>query len=129
MYVEAAAVAGYTASRRDFRTARVNYVGDTDASAREEARQGLGQAIENGKAAAPFYMRKVVPPGGDLDDITFDYMVEQGYFWVGSPYTVYEQIRQFYDETGGFGTPFVFAGRPTASPERVLRSMELLVTE
>ena len=74
-------------------------------------------------------MRKVVPPGGDLDDITFDYMVEQGYFWVGSPYTVYEQIRQFYDETGGFGTLLVFAGRPTASHERVLRSMELLMTE
>ena len=45
------------------------------------------------------------------------------------PQTVTRQILDFYDQVGGFGTILFHAGRPYATPEKLVRSMELFMRE
>ena len=77
----------------------------------------------------PHHQIERVPPGGKLDDITFDYLVDTGNLFIGSPETVYKRILDFYDQTGGFGTLMFHGGRDYATPEKLARSMKLFMDE
>src|SRR3974390_2043739 len=57
---------------------------------------------------------------------TFDELAETGIYCLGDPDTVATQLRQFYDEAGGFGTLLIVAGKKWAKPEKVARSMRLV---
>jgi limonene 1,2-monooxygenase len=127
-YVRYAEAAGRAPSRKSFHAAHVVYVGETDAEAVEDVREGLSILLEERKVEGPYLLRQV-PPGGTLDDLTYDYMRETGYYWVGSPDTIYRTIKDYYDESGGFGTLLIFSGLPIASIEKINRSMRLLMEE
>jgi alkanesulfonate monooxygenase SsuD/methylene tetrahydromethanopterin reductase-like flavin-dependent oxidoreductase (luciferase family) len=127
-YMTHAGAAGQTASRRDFRVAHVVYVGESDAEAIEDVREGLSRLLEERKVESPYLLRQV-PPGGTLDDVTFDLMARTGFFWIGSPDTIYQTIKDYYDESGGFGMLLVFSGIPMAAPEKIARSMRLVMEE
>lgn len=127
-YVRHAAAAGITPARRDFHVAHVVYVGETDAQAVEDVRESLSILLEERKVEGP-YLQRQVPPGGTLDDLTFDYMSRTGFYWIGSPDTIYQTIKEYYEESGGFGTLLVFAGLPMATPAKVARSLTLLMEE
>lgn len=129
LYLETAVAAGHAPLRREFHVAHVAYVSETDAEARNQAREGLTQIIEDRKQYQPVYIQRLIPPGGTMDDLTYDYMVDAGFYWVGSPDTIYQRVREYYDECGGFGTMLVFAAIPIASPELVAQSFQLLMEE
>jgi alkanesulfonate monooxygenase SsuD/methylene tetrahydromethanopterin reductase-like flavin-dependent oxidoreductase (luciferase family) len=61
------------------------------------------------------------------DTVTFDELAETGIYCLGDPDTVANQLRQFYDESGGFGTLLIVAGKKWATPEKVARSMRLFM--
>jgi len=126
-YVHMAEQAGLASSRRSFHVTHMVYVAETDRQARADTRAGANRIIEERKREP--HLLKLVPPGGSLDDVTFDFMADAGYYWVGSPDTVYEQIKQYFEDSGGFGTLLVTAGLDHAAPDKIARSMRLLMEE
>jgi alkanesulfonate monooxygenase SsuD/methylene tetrahydromethanopterin reductase-like flavin-dependent oxidoreductase (luciferase family) len=128
MYIQAAKAAGQTPTRASFHVTHVVYVGETDERARNETRESMARSLEQRKLDS-IYTRRLIPPGGTLEDVTFDYMVDAGHYWIGSPQTVYERIRDYYEESDGFGTLLVYAGLPIATPRQRARSMRLLMEQ
>ena len=128
IYLRAAEEAGITGSRRDFRVARIIYVADTNRQAREDVRGGLSYLIADRKKE-PIYLTRRLLPGQTLDDITYDYMVDSGAYWVGDPETIYKRIKDYYDESGGFGMLLIYAGLPLAPQRKLARSLRLIMEQ
>lgn len=127
-YERHARAAGRSVTRRSFHVAHVVFVGETDVQAIEDAREGLSILLEERKREGP-YIQRQVPPGKTLDDLTYDYMRGTGFYWIGSPDTIYQTIKNYYEESGGFGILLVFAGLPMAPRDKIHRSMRLLMEE
>jgi alkanesulfonate monooxygenase SsuD/methylene tetrahydromethanopterin reductase-like flavin-dependent oxidoreductase (luciferase family) len=127
--VEAQVAAGRPRRRKDFRTTRVIYVGETDKQARDDMRDCYNEIIAWEIANTPHHQVERIPEGGTFADINFDYLVDTNNLLVGSPETVTKMVKGFYDRLGGFGTMLFHAGRPYATPEKRARSMELFMKE
>jgi alkanesulfonate monooxygenase SsuD/methylene tetrahydromethanopterin reductase-like flavin-dependent oxidoreductase (luciferase family) len=128
-YVAAAHAAGRRPSRSGLHTTRVIYVAESDRQARDDMRESYEETIRWEIANTPHHQVERIPPGGTFDDITFDYLVDTGNIFVGSPDTVHRRILEFYAETGGFGTLLIHAGRDYATREKRARSMRLFIEE
>jgi limonene 1,2-monooxygenase len=128
-YVKAAEAAGRQPSRKSFHVTHFVYVADNDEKAREDTWPDLTAILDRRKAETPEYLQRRIPPGGTLDDVTVELMLEQGFYWVGSPQTVYNFIKEYYDETGGFGTLLFSAGIPVATPRKRAKAMKLFMDE
>lgn len=96
--------------------------GGTRMATMEQAHQ-RAYILERRKREVPIFLQSRIPPGGTIDDLTFDYMAESGYYWVGSPETVYQRIKDYYNECGGFGILLMPVGLPIATPRKRARSM------
>jgi alkanesulfonate monooxygenase SsuD/methylene tetrahydromethanopterin reductase-like flavin-dependent oxidoreductase (luciferase family) len=128
-FVAAQRAAGRPQRRADLHATRVIYVGETDTSAREDMRASYEETIRWEIKNTPHHQIERVPPGGTLDDITYDYLVDTGNIFVGSPDTVTKRILDFYAASGGFGTLMFHGGRDYATPEKLTRSMKLFMDE
>jgi alkanesulfonate monooxygenase SsuD/methylene tetrahydromethanopterin reductase-like flavin-dependent oxidoreductase (luciferase family) len=128
-FVAAAKSAGRPPRRRDLHATRVIYVAETDATAREDMRRSYEETIRWEIKNTPHHQVERIPPGGTLEDITYDYLVDTGNLFIGSPDTVYRRIIEFYEQSGGFGTLMFHAGRDYATPEKLARSMKLFMDE
>lgn len=128
-FVAAAEAAGRKPRRGDLHATRVIYVAETDTVAREDMRQSYEETIRWEIKNTPHHQVERIPKGGTFDDITYDYLVDTGNIFVGSPDTVYRRIVDFYEQSGGFGTLMVHAGRDYATPEKLARSMKLFMDE
>jgi alkanesulfonate monooxygenase SsuD/methylene tetrahydromethanopterin reductase-like flavin-dependent oxidoreductase (luciferase family) len=128
-FVAAQRAAGRPQRRADLHTTRVIYVGETDASAREDMRASYEETIRWEIKNTPHHQIERVPPGGTLEDITYDYLVDTGNLFIGSPDTVTNRILDFYEASGGFGTLMFHGGRDYATPEKLARSMKLFMDE
>jgi limonene 1,2-monooxygenase len=118
---QAAADAGRTASRDDWRIVVPVHLAETRAQAVEDVRAGGGrwmfdyvQALTGRPAPVPG------PP-----DMAVDQMIEAGSWLVGTPDDLTEFLRALQERTGGFGT-FLLWGHEWAGPEATVRSYELL---
>ncbi len=127
--VKAQIAAGRPARRKDLRACRVVYVGETDKQARADMRDCYNDIIAWEIANTPHHQVERIPPGGTFADINFDYLVDTGNLFIGSPDTVANRILELYDQLGGFGTMMFHAGRPYATPEKLERSMALFMAE
>jgi alkanesulfonate monooxygenase SsuD/methylene tetrahydromethanopterin reductase-like flavin-dependent oxidoreductase (luciferase family) len=128
-FVAAAKAAGRPARRSDLHATRVIYVAETDEAAREDMRASYEETIRWEIKNTPHHQVERIPKGGSFDDITYDYLVDTGNIFIGSPDTVYRRIVDFYEQSGGFGTLMVHAGRDYATPEKLARSMKLFMEE
>ena len=126
---EAAVKAGRPARRSLIRACRVVYVAETDAEARDEMRENYNGVIEWEIANTPHHQVERIPEGGTFDDITFDYLCDTGNLFIGSPDTVAQRIKTYYEQTGGFGTILFHAGRDYVSREKWARSARLFMEE
>ena len=103
---DAAAEAGRSSDRSQWRIGRDVFVADTPELARERARAVLGRnynqhQLPNRLGSSLIQATKVDPNMSD-DDLTVDYMMEN--IWiVGDPDECAARIRRLYDEVGGFG--------------------------
>ena len=80
-------------------------------------------------ANTPHHQVERIPPGGTLQDITYDYLVDTGNIFVGGPDTVRKRIEHHYEASGGFGVLNFHAGRDYATPDKLARSMQLFMDE
>ena len=128
-FVAAAKAAGRPARRSDLHATRVIYVAETDTAAREDMRDSYEETVRWEIKNTPHHQVERIPKGGTFDDITYDYLVDTGNIFIGSPDTVYRRIVEFYEQSGGFGTLMVHAGRDYATPEKLARSMKLFMDE
>ena len=124
-FVEAQTAAGRTRQRSLVRICRTVYVAKSVKQARDELRPGASVDVEEMKAGRPRLFQHYVPPGGTIADVNFDYLVDAGLFIVGDPDTVCEKLKSLYQDTGGFGTVLLTAGRDWSTPEKRTRSYTL----
>lgn len=128
-YVQAAEACAHSPTRREIRVTHFVYVSHTVKKARDEVRGDLTRIIEWRKRTIPHILQTRVPPGGTLDDLTFDYMVDSGYFWVGDPDSISQLIADYYQESGGFGVLLLSAALPVATRSKRARSMRLFMEQ
>lgn len=128
-FAEAASKAGRAAQRSAIRACRVVWVGDTDQEARDQLRPTASRVLEFDKAEYPAHYRRYMPPSGRIEDVTYDHLVEAGFYVVGSPDTVYQRIVDLYDRSGGFGTLLVVVGKRYGTQRQRARSMRRFMTE
>jgi limonene 1,2-monooxygenase len=124
---EAQRAAGRPARRDVIRACRVVYVADTDKAARDDMRESYTGVIKWEIVNTPWHQEDRIPPGGALEDITFDGLVDSGNLFIGAPDTVRQMIEAYFAETGGFGTLMVHCARDYATHEKVLASMRLFM--
>ena len=118
---EAAARAGRTASRGDWRVVVPVHLAETREQAVKEVRAGGGEWMFEYVEALTGRPAPVPGP----KDIAVDQMVEAGSWVVGTPDDLIAFIRGLQERTGGFGT-FLCWGHEWAGPEATLRSYDLL---
>jgi hypothetical protein len=70
-----------------------------------------------------------MPASGKVEDVTYDQAFESGLFIGGDPDTVYRQLKEFYDQAGGFGTLLLVMGKDWGSPKNRIRSLRLFMRE
>jgi alkanesulfonate monooxygenase SsuD/methylene tetrahydromethanopterin reductase-like flavin-dependent oxidoreductase (luciferase family) len=114
---------GHTPSRKMLHCTRVVYVAESDKQARDDMRESYEKTIAWEIANTPHHQVERIPPGGTINDITFDYLVDTANIFVGSPQTVQKRIEEFYEASGGFGTLLFHAGRDYATREKRVQSM------
>lgn len=106
------------------RVARVVFVAESDEAARKAlAGVELGSPVTSGR------LDHFLPEGASRDDLTMTSLMELDDFFVGSPDTVYQGLRNFYDEVGGFGTLLLVAGRNWGTWAERQRSWTLFMEE
>lgn len=109
-------------TRDRIRVARFVWVCDSVEEAKKELREAdLGSARNR--------MDGFLPPGGSREDLTIDHLIDSGAFFCGDPQRVADQIGEFYDKTGGFGTLLCVCGKDWGSAEGRRRSFRLLMEE
>ena len=96
---------GPAPARSRARVGRVVYV--CDSVARGQARPARRRAARTPTAACS----TSIPPGGSNADLTFEQLIDRGFFICGDPDTVYDGIKNLYDEVGGFGTLLLIYGK------------------
>jgi alkanesulfonate monooxygenase SsuD/methylene tetrahydromethanopterin reductase-like flavin-dependent oxidoreductase (luciferase family) len=108
--------------RSRVRVSKFVYVTDSVASAKRELRDAdLGSARNR--------LDGFLAPGMQRSDITIDHLIDSGAFFAGDVDSVFRQLRDFYEETGGFGTLLLLGGKDWATPEGRERSMRQIMTE
>jgi alkanesulfonate monooxygenase SsuD/methylene tetrahydromethanopterin reductase-like flavin-dependent oxidoreductase (luciferase family) len=129
LLAEAQAAHGRPIERSKMASTRVIYVSDTDKKAREEMRESYERTIAWEKVNTPHHQVDRIPPGGTLDDVNYDYLVDSGNLFIGSPATVTKKLTEFYEDVGGFGLLMFHGGRDYATPELRERSMRMFMDE
>jgi alkanesulfonate monooxygenase SsuD/methylene tetrahydromethanopterin reductase-like flavin-dependent oxidoreductase (luciferase family) len=97
--------------------------------AKEELRSTITSSVLFHVHEQPRYYQHLLPSSGSIDDITWDHLVDQGFFFVGDPDTVYERILEHYEESEGFGTLLLVMGKDYGTRQLRARSMKRFMTE
>ena len=129
---EGANKAGRNADRSTWRIAREIYVADTTEQARKDVLNGvLRRDFENyWFKLMPWtntnHMWKIDPDMPD-SDVTFEYLMD-AIMIIGSPDDVADQLRQLYNDVGGFGV-LLAMGHEWVPRDKWVNSMTLLSEE
>ena len=111
-------------TRHQIRISRFVYVADSV----DQAKRDLS-AFEIGMPARQGRLDMYLPEGGSRNDLTMEYMIDQGLFFCGDPDSVYEQIKAVYGAVGGFGVFLLTCGKDWGSHDQRARSMRLFMEE
>lgn len=117
---DAAARAGRSANRDDWRVVVPVHLAQTREQAIEEVRTGGGEWMFEYVQALTGRPAPVPGPKNQ----TVDQMVEAGSWVIGTPDDLVEFVEQLQERTGGFGT-FLLWGHEWAGPEATRRSYDL----
>ena len=126
---ESQAKHGHAPTRRNIRSTRVVSVAETDKKAREDMRESYEKTIAWEIVNTPHHQVERIPKGGTLQDITYDYLIDTGNLFIGSPETVRQRIEHHFEASGGFGVLLFHAGRDYATPEKLAASMQMFMEE
>ena len=110
--------------RANARVSRVVYVAESDGQARKHlANVDLGSPVQSQR------LDHYIPENGTRADLTMANLIKTDDFFVGGPDTVYENLKNFYDAVGGFGTLLITAGRNWGTWQQRKRSWTLFMEE
>ena len=128
---DAAAEAGRTADRSQWRIGRDVFVAKTPSEARERARAVLGRNYtehqQPNRSGSGLIQATKTDPNMSNDELTVDYMMEN--IWiVGDPEECAERIRSLYEEVGGFGHLLAITQDPD-NPQWEHECLQLLAEE
>lgn len=123
-YLTTAGPAGTPPTRNRVRVSRFVYVTNSLAEAKRDLRDADLVPVHSGRRLDGY-----IPPGGTRADVTVDYCIERGAFICGDPDRVYRQVRDFYDEVGGFGVLMLVTGKDWATNQQNARSMRRFMQE
>jgi alkanesulfonate monooxygenase SsuD/methylene tetrahydromethanopterin reductase-like flavin-dependent oxidoreductase (luciferase family) len=126
-FVQATEEAGRKPARSDIRVCRYVYVSDSIKKAKDEIRASITPTIERRKRDFGWQFDRCLPSSGNLDDVTFDYLVDSGVYSVGDPDTVYGRVKDLYEEIGGFGTLIFVVGKNIGSRQQRRRSWRMFM--
>src|SRR5439155_21049373 len=129
-YARCAAAAGHARPLERLSVARLVYVTDSVEQARDDLRPGVNLELSYQKTRG--LLRFVLGAHRlprPVEDLTFDDLVELGIYYVGDPDTVYAGLKRFYDESGGFGTLLLVAGKNWATREKRHRALRMFAQE
>ncbi|HLG74529.1 MAG TPA: LLM class flavin-dependent oxidoreductase [Chloroflexota bacterium] len=129
-YARAALAAGRSRPLETLTVASFVYVADSVQQAVEDLRPAV--TLELGYQKKRGLLRFVLSPFNiqkDIEDITLDDLIELGIYNVGDPETVYNRLKRYYDECGGFGTLLLFAGKDWATREKRSASLRRFMSE
>jgi limonene 1,2-monooxygenase len=129
IYLDAAAEMGGKGTRDKLTLSRHVFVADSVRQARDILRDDVQRALEEWKRVNPERFKGYLPAGAKAEDLTFDQAFDSGLFIGGDPDTVFAQLKQVYDESGGFGTLLIVMGKDWATAQARERSLELFMTE
>jgi len=125
-YVRAAKSAGRPNPLANVTVARYVYLADSRREAMDDLRPAINYELTYQKARG---LIRIITSNYDIgvkgDDVSFDQLAEAGIYFLGDPDSVAKELRKFYDESGGFGTLLIVAGKNWANQEKVFRSMSL----
>ena len=110
--------------RSRIRVARFVYVADSVAEAKHDLRDADLVPIRSGRRLDAY-----IPPGGTIEDVTINGLIDRELLICGEPERVYRQLRQFYDAVGGFGTLLLVTGKDWGTAEQRARSMRRFMVE
>lgn len=117
-YVQAGERAGRPAPRSRVRASRFVYVADSVTQAKKElAGADIGGPVVRGN------LDPYVRPGDTRRDLSLEYLIDAGLFCCGDPDAVYEGIKSFYDESGGFGVLLLVVDKDWGTRRQRARSM------
>lgn len=108
---------------------RAIHLADTDEEAVHDIAPGWREHLEFNKRHFGPVFNEWVPAGGQLADLTYEYLLEEGLVFAGSADTVVDRIRHFHDVSGGFGTLLLVMGKNWGTFEQRERSMKIFATE
>lgn len=128
-YIQAGVAAGRQPRRSDIRACRFVYISDSVKKAKEELRATITPSVMIHVREQPRYYQKFLPASGRTEDITWDHLVDSGFFFVGDPDTVYERIRHHYDESGGYGVLLLVMGKDYGTRQQRSRSLRWFARE
>lgn len=111
--------------RRDrIRVARYVYVADSVAQAKRDLADADLVPIRSGRR-----LDAHIPPGGTVEDVTIEMLIDRNLLIVGEPDRVYRQLKDFYEQTGGFGTLLLVTGKDWGTNEQRALSMRRFMEE
>jgi limonene 1,2-monooxygenase len=110
-------------ARRDWRICREVYVSDSKNAAMNEIRDNLRRSYDYLFKLGLGALMKRDASMSDAE-VTFDWMVENIPWIIGSPTDVIQQIHELDEHVGGFGT-LLFNSREWLTTDRWYRSLEL----
>jgi alkanesulfonate monooxygenase SsuD/methylene tetrahydromethanopterin reductase-like flavin-dependent oxidoreductase (luciferase family) len=129
IYVAAAKAAGRGVAADKVTVARHLHVSDTVAQARDEMREGFQTSVEEWKTIAASRFDPYLPPGVPATAFTAQHAFDSGLFIAGDPDTVYRQVKDIYDRSGGFGTMLIVMGKDWGTAVQRDRSLQLFMRE
>ena len=106
------------ARRADILGVRGCYLAETDERAVAEVADTWRAHLEYNKTFFGPAFREYVRDGQTTNDLTFEQLMDDGLIFIGSPSTVAARIREFHDQSGGFGTFLMVAGKTWGTREQ-----------
>jgi len=125
-FEQASLAAGQPAPRSRFIVCHQVYVAGSVAEAKADVRAGVDRDnVEDIAEFADRHLKYYIPAGKTVEDVTFDDLVDQRWFILGDPETVYQGILRLHEEIGGFGTLLIVTGKDWTTREKNERSLRL----
>ncbi len=129
-YAAAGLAAGHASPLRNIAASRIVYIADSLDEAVEDLRASV--AYETSVQDQRGFLKMLKTMFG-LDvpnsERAIDAYVESGYYMIGDAERVTRQLKDFYEESGGFGTLLIVTGKDWATREKRARSMRLFMEQ
>ncbi|NQU70804.1 MAG: LLM class flavin-dependent oxidoreductase [Rhodospirillales bacterium] len=129
-YAAYAHAAGLKSPLKNVTASRLVYLADSEEEAIEDLRPGVTYetSVQDQRGFLTM-LKKVFGLEVPNNETAIDAYVESGYYILGDSDTVTRKLKEFYDESGGFGTLLIVTGKDWATREKRHRSMRMFMEQ